>query len=221
MAEFGFHAQPTEWPAILGQVLSVGGLEIIRNDCFPTRKVPRLVRVTPALLSHIATVNKLVFVRGDFTALPIRVFQLDAGKCKGTYVVDAATGGPLIELSLPSLVHKPEIHGGRPTLIPGDLFLNSRYGYEHKPGYFRPSAAAKAAFAKIKRALQAYLNRALIADRRIWIGPDALTTFEEGRAQILINGKYYHGVDRSGRVRRPAPSAEWRGHEAQRSTRVS
>jgi hypothetical protein len=190
MPEFHFYGSTLDRKTILEGLFGLG-FRAIPNRNFPDETLVEFRSVSEELVQATA-VNKLLYVSGPFTTRPPALTKIESGAYKGTYVIEATlkNGGPLLALSLPSCVTE----GGRIRLGPGSLFHPREFWDDGITQPVPPSEELREAYRRVKKVIMenTRARRVMVAIR---IGQDALRLFDEGAADILVNGKWLSRTD--------------------------
>ena len=204
MSEYRFYGSMEDRGKILEGLFSLG-FRVIPNLNYQDH-TPTEFRDMNAGLAQAMSVNKLLYVSGPFTKHPPALSLIESGPFKGTHVIEATLkrGGPILSLSLPSCTTER----GRIKLGPGSLFHPREYWIEDGTKLVPPSQELREGYRRLKKVIagQTLARKVSVSIR---IGCDALRLFEEGVADILVDGKW---LSRNERVRatrqgRPATGA--------------
>src|SRR5215469_14778406 len=100
MAEFDFYGSEEDAYRALGAILQRPGIRLTPSRNYTTTHPKAYAEIDESLRESLR-INRQLYITGDFSACPIRLSEVRAGKYAGTYVVDEYRGGPVMSVSLP------------------------------------------------------------------------------------------------------------------------
>jgi hypothetical protein len=179
MAEFHYYGTFDESLAILGDVLSLGGLEALHDHGVRRPEdLPRFGLLTEELKDRLRLVPRY-FIVGPFTGSPLSFDVLETGPYAGEYRIQETENGPVLRGWLAQL---REIDG-LPTLCSGDFGHQRHYWDTRTNTGFWPPDDLKKSYAQIVRRMKRHLVQHQLG-KKVWITPGALGLLLAGKARI-------------------------------------
>jgi len=187
MAEFSFYGSARDRLLVLESILRLRSHVLVSNTNHST-PIPRTFAKVDDELLQALSVNKCFHIIGPFSTEPVKMREVKGGPRDGTFRVDELRGGPLLTLLLPTC----KVENNVVRLDPGCLWRH-RFYVEDRAGQPQPVAPTedvKKGYAQIVAQLKPHLPK-----RKRWmgerIGNDGVEELEQGKAVILVNGKWY------------------------------
>jgi hypothetical protein len=185
MAEFGFYCVAEDWRPLLEAVVREHRLSLVIDAWYPSATPPVHASMTDQMIQQIVKEKRRVFLFLPPDPAPVVLDRQDEGPAAGLYSVDQLRSGPMLDLSLPASYR----HKGVLRLGPGVLAYHSAHWNQDLTEAYPASPELKATYGAVKQTIRRLLVRAMVT-KPIWISRLALDQLQQGRAEVIIAGKW-------------------------------
>jgi hypothetical protein len=184
MAEFNFYAIADEVEAIFCSLSERGDLRFIPERSYPTAEYTVLKGVRTEAERSLSQ-NRSWFIMGSFTKLRPETRKI----ADNHYSVWGHFDGSLLRLITPPL---NRVENGVRELVSGSLSHPRTNWNEDQRQMERVPDEVRIAYADIVKTIKLHLIRKKFG-KNVWIGEKAAKLIADGKAQILVDGKWWDG----------------------------
>jgi hypothetical protein len=182
MAEFEFGGNWDDSWLIIKALLERADLALLADLIYQEPKPVYLSGIGNKEQLRSELKNRGIYIAGkNFSHFPPRFVQRDCGPAAGTYWINNREGGPHLSLTLPPCY----LEKGMTMVGSGSLVCHDDFRNPSTRKWQKAAPELKTAYQEIKALLKKFLVRHKLPYGSIWIGRNALTMLQSGKAQLV------------------------------------